>query len=856
MSAGRAGWLVGCAARPALMAAALGMAGMSAGCVRPVAVPAQFGGDLTVSGLEAPAWIERDGFGVPRLRAASEPDLYFLQGFAHAQDRFWMMEMLRRSAAGRLSEVVGRQPLSPADGVALATDTVRLDAFQRLIGFRERAGTTAGWLQRERPGSWRLLQAYADGVNAYLAHARASGELPWEFQFFNLRPEPWTPLDTLAIYRLVAWFFSHDWTRELLRWELMLEHPDDPGAVWRLFPIHDDTEYPMLTDRPRVRPFAAPDAESTRRYLRDEIEVSPDQLRQWAGQLAGSLAGIARAGRLLETGSNAFAVAGRFTASGRPLLAGDPHATLLFPSLFLDNWLSCDTIEAAGVSLAGVPGLLAGHNFQVAWTLTDSYADTQDLTLERPADAAARSTLLTVAYAAVPTLPARRVARFTARYTADGRPMLDSLLGGPSADGAPGIALRWTGFDRFDETAALNQLLKVRDAGQLESALEQFHAPAINFIYADRAGNIGVMIIGRLPRRAPGATAGGLLPAPGWKREFDWQGYRPFAENPRLQNPPHGYVISANNLPARFGALDEEVGYDFREHYRARRLRALIGAATAAGQPVRIEDAIGWQNDVEAPMAQDYAPMYAAAAEDPRIAERLRQWTQSGAPATADSAAAAIFYEAHRRALELTYRDEMSARLFEWFVSDKTVLAKFDVAMRAAPDTEAARVFDDRTTPQRETRAEILGRAVLEASRRLRETFGTGDMDRWAWGGLNRLEYVHHLGERGPLRRGLHFGVEPRPGGRDTVSYTLVPWPADGNRVAAGLRDGAVFKFVVDLDDPHGAQIVHYAGQSGRVLTRHFLDQAPLWRDVSARRYRRLTDAPVAGQVLMLRPRG
>jgi penicillin amidase len=363
------------------------------GCVAPRRIDTQTEGRIALRNPGAEGRIERDRYGVPHLIARSENDVYFLQGFAQAQDRLWVMELFRRSASGRLSEIVGNQRMTHADEMPFVESTIDFDHFHRLVGFRQLAEQTANWLRRARPESYRLLQRFSAGVNAYIAHARRHDEMPWEFRFFRFEPAPWTPADTLTIYRMLAWHFSHDWSRELLRLRLLMERPTDPGAAWQVFPFQDPTETTILDSGQATRRSAdSPTPSAISKYLRDVLEITPEPVRVtdadrfsiptdstsaypegWTPVHKSTAAQRNR--RSLDLGwelkyfpgraSNAFAVSGRLTQSGKPLLAGDPHSALVLPSIFADVWLTCDEFDAVGVSLVGLPGLLMGTTF--AW---------------------------------------------------------------------------------------------------------------------------------------------------------------------------------------------------------------------------------------------------------------------------------------------------------------------------------------------------------------------------------------------------------------------------------------------------------------------------------------------------------
>jgi penicillin G amidase len=483
-------------------AAAIGLAGRYL-LRRPLP---QDAGAIKLAGIYEPVEIIRDPWGVPHIYARNEADLFLAQGYVHAQDRLFQMDTGRRVGAGRLAEIVG-----PA---GLASDRAA-----RIFGWHRAAeAQVAGILDDDRTAT--AARAYAAGVNAFMA----AGRLPLEFSLLAYRPEPWQPYDSAAWGAVLAWGLSANWESELLRARLVeLLGAERAADFLPNFPAGYPTIVPGATVGARI-------AEGLARAYEEMLQNLP----------LGAIPATPGAG------SNNWVVAGEHTATGRPILANDPHLPPLFPTIWYENHLVGGDYQVTGFTSPGVPGVIIGHNDHIAWGITNAFPDIQDLYVERLHEedpllyefegqwrrAEERSEQIYVRGWRKPHT--ERV-----RYTHHG-PIISNLAPGASQQ----LSLRWAAHDANNHLRALLGICRAHDWPSFRQAATDWAFPSQNVVYADVAGNIGYLMPGRVPQRARGH---GVLPAPGWTGDYEWTGYIPAEELPHSFNPEAGMVVTANN---------------------------------------------------------------------------------------------------------------------------------------------------------------------------------------------------------------------------------------------------------------------------------------------------------------------
>jgi penicillin amidase len=742
-------------------------------------------GTLTVSGLEGPATIARDRFGVPRIEAGSDVDLCFAQGFCLGQDRLAQLELTRRAAAGRIAE------LSGDEGVAI-------DRAMRTLGLRRSAEREAAALGgRERA----YLEAYAAGVNAAVERAATP---PFELQLLRLRPEPWEPADSLSIGRLIALGFSTNMESELFRAELVRLVGADKAA--RLEPLY-----------PRGNP----------------VVVEPGA--PWSGDglaLAAQLARVREAiGLSAEpAGSNNWAVSGERSATGAPLLAGDPHITTSIPDVWYAIELRAPGLELRGGAMPGLPGIVIGQGPGVAWSFTNVMADVEDLYVERIREPAGGGPAeyefegewrpVEVRLEEIRVRGRSDPERLEVRETHHG-PIVTDALG---ATGDEPLALAWTALrEPFYSTLSIDAG-RMTSGAELVEGLRAYTVPPVNTVWADAGGNIGYKLAGRLPVRRGGCPD---LPKPGWTGEFEWDGYVPYEELPEIVNPPGGAIVTANNQIAADG-YPHHITSDYLDGYRAARIEELLGekGRHSLDDFERIQsDVYSMPGDVTAARLARLRPRDDLQA---RAIERLERWDRRLDP---DTVAGTIYqaFTVHlaRLTSEAAIGDAHHAERWR----SKSLLGFTE--MIASPWRFQARLLE----LWEEGDAELVGGrqwdelaldALSEALDELRSRFGA-DMDGWTWGRVHGVKFQHPMGQGDSrISRALDRLLSrrlPAGGSQETVSQIgFVPHEGDYTGHWAPS-----YRLLCDLADPARSRWQHMTGQSGHPGSEHYDDLLDDW---------------------------
>jgi penicillin amidase len=758
-------------------------------------------GALTLPGLKRAVTLTRDKDGVPYIKAESEHDAYFTLGFAHAQDRLWQMELTRRIGAGRLAEVMGWF------SEAAAERALSVDRFTRTLGLYRLAEQTVTALPEEVSAA---LGAYAGGVNAYLdTH---DGALPIEFQVLRYQPEPWRPADSLVWGRLIAMRLGGDWHAELVRAKLARAGLT-PAEIQLLWSAESTLqEIPTAPANPRLG------------------ELAPDAL----DHLLAALPEMARP----AMASNAWAISGKHTETGLPILANDPHLAFTAPGLWYLVRMEAPGFLRVGGTVPGVPFLVVGHNGKVAWGMTSTQSDTQDLFVESVDPSDPTRYLSPDGPLPFETRVERissggEVFEHTVRHTRHG-PVISDLLPRTAEAIGPNkaIALAAAGLAVDDDTvAALYRLNRAQGADQVQAALRGFHAPMQNVTFADTTGRFGMVTAGRMPVRPPGA---GFLPADGATRAGDWSGWVPPEWLPRALDPEPGFLVQANNrVRPRFGNL--EMGHGFDASYRAqrilRRLRDVDGTVVAMADI---------QMDAVSEMARDILPTLLAGADKglekdatARIALKLlRDWDGK---MDRDKPEPLIFSAWLRGVHHRLLADDLGRHAGDF--------ARIKVPVVKRILTRAPQWCNDRRTPEPETCGEIVSAALLEALSGLARQFGNTPLA-WRWGQVHIASFKHRILGDVPIIGKLFLTEVATDGGDYTVNRGAV-------RLAASVdpyrhRIGAGFRAVYDLADLDRSLFALAMGQSGNPLSRHYDDLASAWADGGHRPLGRKPAGPAA----------
>ncbi len=772
----------------------------------------QHRGTLALRGLEREVQIRRDAHGVPHIVATSDRDAYFAIGFVHAQDRLWQLELQRRIARGRLSEVLGKA-------------TIEQDIWFRTLDLERSARDAWNALGAQARAS---LEAYADGVNAFLA---TKPVLPPEFALLGVEPEPWSVHDSLAWAKMFALSQGGNYRLEVER--LLAGRLLEPARLAQLYP-----DYPLSAAAPIV-------AEVRDRAI--------EQLAELADFQYGLETDWGIGGR--HVGSNAWAVSGSAAGDGAALLANDPHLGLQIPSQWYFASLEGDRLDVHGAMLVGLPVVVFGRNASIAWGGTNLMADTQDLFLEQvdPDDRARYRT--PDGWRAFETREETIVVQqdFPAQLRNPLQPLrirVRSSRHGPLISDLFDVfeqpaALRWTALDADDTSyEAIFRLGYATDWATFQEALRLHVAPALGLVYADRAGNVGFLAAGRIPVRASGA---GLVPVPGWTDAYEWTGHVPFDAWVRRYNPDEGFVVAANH---RIVDADHPylISHDWAPPARAERIAALLAEGKGTLDVAAMQRIQGDTHSEPARRLLERLRAYVPRTERERRAHALlATWDGN---MHAESAAATVF-----NAWTRTLRHEVVADdLRGWWNERDTNRYVRGIADGLSLDTlqellDDASWCDDLTSDDRvETCDDTLGAALAGAFAELEKLEGD-DVDDWAWGELHETLYRHTPFSDVNVLRTFFERAIGSGGSPDSVN--VASYRPEQTRYVQDF--GAALRQVVALGpDTVEHHYMNSTGQSGNVVSAHYDDMVEPFRDVEYFRLDSSTDA--TAEVLTLVP--
>ncbi|MGW5420827.1 penicillin acylase family protein [Streptomyces sp. NPDC003943] len=831
-------------------------------------------GTLKLDKLSGPVEVKRDAYGVPQIYADSEADLFRAQGYVQAQDRFYEMDVRRHLTAGRLSEMFGKSQV----------DT---DAFLRTLGWRRVAQEEYDKVLS--PETKKNLQAYAEGVNAYLKD-RDPSDISVEYAALTLANdysiEPWTPVDSVAWLKAMAWDLRGNMQEEIDR-SLMASRLK-PSEIAELYP-----DYPYALHQPIVGKGAVdkitgkfdPKAEprdttgtgtgdgTATQGIQSQLSALSDSLDEIPALLGPNGSGI---------GSNSWVVSGQYTTSGKPLLANDPHLAPMLPSLWYQMGLHCRTVSAtcgydvAGYTFSGMPGVIIGHNNDIAWGFTNLGADVTDLYLEKigtdgyvvdgkTKPFTVRDETIKVAGGGDRTITIRSTEH--GPLVSDRSTELEKVgRSAPVGNAAPdrgtgyGVSLRWTALQPGKSMDAVFELNRAKDFKSFRAAAKDFEVPAQNLIYADTQGNIGYQAPGKIPVRSDAKGYDGTMPAPGWDSKYDWKGYIPFAELPYEYNPSRGYIVTANQAVIDQKKYPHLLTRDWGYGSRSQRINDLIESKTKDGGKISPDDMQTLQMDNRSEIATLLNPLLLKVdIADPQVREAqklLEGWDYKQEP---DSAAAAYFNAVWRNVLKLAFGNKLPKELrvkgecINVRVSDTTGPVDEQNKLvtecgqrdpdSAQPDGgdrwyEVVRPLlkqekshwwktpGDRLNAPTETRDQLLAQAMKDARWELTAKLGK-DVSTWSWGRLHQLNLNNQtLGTAGPgvVQQLLNRGPWNVGGGEAAVNAT--GWNAAGGYDVTWVPS---MRMVVNVGDWDKSRWINLSGASGHAFNSHYTDQTDKW---------------------------
>ncbi len=728
-----------------------------------------------------PVEILEDAAGVPHIRAASAADALYAQGLLHAEERLFQMDLNRRVSLGRLSELLGKR-------------TLETDRFIRTVGFNRAAQAALDALP---PEERLLLDAYVAGVNASID---SLDTLPPEYRILGVRPEPWTALDSLAWTKSMAWLLSASGRDDSL-WDALVAEFGPQQAGWFLPDYPDDAPVTLPGDQMRELRGSSPPA------------AAPSKVGSRSGAQADVLAAFEQLlGKHEVVGSNAWVVHGSRTATDRPILANDPHLAVSEPSIWYLVHLECPEFDAIGTSFPGLPGVVIGHNRDIAWGFTNAPVDVMDLYRERLSEDGASVQReagwepLEVVDEIISVRGGKdRVERV--RISSRG-PLVTEFFKGYDEE----VALRWTALDDDDRAlSAFFGLLQASDWDEFLEALRGFGSPPQNAVYADRSGHVGWKVPGRVPTREgfDGRGAGR-----GWVEAEAWGPYIPYAEMPQALDPQQGFIVTANNqvVPPDWVHW---MGDRFASPHRAQRILGLIeegaGRDLAGNRALQL-DVVSAQVDDVLPLLRSLEP------EDPleqSVVATLANWDGSH---DVESAAAVIYNAWLVEILELLGKDRLGELWSRWGGTHGTFLRgvfagqAWPLCLRPAGKNE----------PATSSCGELAALALTRITKDLKKRLGP-DPTLWRWGDVHGVRFGHRLSITPHLKAKLDTHREA-PGGSWTVNIGAFP-----HKSPFGQTWHASYRQIIDLSDWDNSLWVFAPGQSGVPWRAHYRDLVDPW---------------------------
>ncbi|WP_027963016.1 penicillin acylase family protein [Halalkalibacillus halophilus] len=747
-------------------------------------------GEITLDGIDEAVEVIRDEHGVPHIEANSDEDLFYAQGFVTAQDRLFQMEMARRQASGELSAVVGE--------MALETDK-----YFRTLGLRRAAEKS---LEEYDEESMQALEAYAEGVNAFITHAEDNNSYPIEFTLIGIgEMSEWTPLDSLTIGKFMAFDLGGHWERQAFNYYALNQFEEE--EAYELFPTYpegaltniQDEEYVDITSSLAKAPMPHP-----------------------------------------FNGSNNWVVSGDKTESGAPLLADDPHLGLATPSIWYQVHLKSDNYNVSGVIFAGIPGVILGHNEHVAWGVTNVGPDVQQLYLERRNESDPHQFEYDGEWVDADVI--------TETIEIDGEEPLEyevlETINGPiisefanqekNLESNTALSVKWTALDATKELAAVLQMNKSSNWEEFETSLEDFHAPAQNFVFAGDDGTIAYKANGKIPIYDQPEDA--LLPMPGWDSSYALNDYIPFDELPTVVNPEKGFVATANNKIIS-DVYPYHISHVWAQPYRYTRIHEFLDARNNLTK----EDMQDLQMDQMNLQAREFVPIFLTILEEQSLTEmeeealdELLEWEYED---NKNEAAPLVFHRLLANIEKILYEDEIPEELLSMF---KGSGQNTDEMIRAAYADEEVIWMDKNGGLEA-----VITDAYTNTIEEINDMQGS-NVNEWEWGEYHQVYFEHPLSSTFILDRFFNK-QDPVPVGGSNVTVMAASFREDGI-----VDHGASWRFVTDLQDLKSASHIVGPGQSGHYRSEWYDDQIIDWVEGN---YHQTSMDEYEGSELILQPR-
>ncbi|MFI5237210.1 MAG: penicillin acylase family protein [Ignavibacteriales bacterium] len=751
-------------------------------------------GELKAPSLKSEVKIYSDSLAVPYIFADNDEDAAFTLGYLHARERMFSMDMIRRAGEGRLSEIFG-------------VETLPFDKMFRTVGLSRTAKMIK---DKMNPEALKLLEAYSRGVNYYLEEKK--NEYPVEFDVLGYQPEGWKSEHSIIVIRMMAWELNLGWWTDLAFTELVQK-------------LGEEKVKEILPGYPENAPIIIPTDIKKFAQINPNFIETDKAFRKFIGMTGTHL------------GSNNWVVNSQMSASGKPIIANDPHLAYRAPGIWYAAVIKSPNWNAAGVTLPGVPGIVIGKNDNISWTLTSIMTDETDFYFETLDSTRTKYLLdgnwkdLTIVEDTIETRDGIREP-IEIKYTHRG-PIISNIhpynfIFNNDESTYPSISMRWLGNEFSDEMDAFLKINKANNWGEFKSAVEKFNIPGQNFVYADNDGNIGYAFGGALPIRNDNTTT---FVFDGSTSKSDWKGFVPRNELPYLFNPTQNYIATANN----------KVMKDFKYHItnlwepssRIERITELLQSKSKHS----IEDYMNYQDDIFSSYAKSIVPYILFAFQDAEVKDEnlaqslklLREWNFE---MDKYQQAPAVFLTFFDKLMKNIYLDEMGDDLFNQYVFLANVPYRNILELLQNPFSVW---YNDVKKNERKTRDDVIRESMNDALDELESKLGK-DVKDWQWGRLHTVTFKHAFsGASGLLDGVINIGPYEISGDGTTIFNTEYAFSESIEKYPLFRHEpfdcelGPSMRFIYDFSKPDEFYLILTTGQSGNIFSDHYKDQAELF---------------------------
>ena len=756
-------------------------------------------GTLSVPGLKNKVEIYYDSLAVPYIFASNDEDAAFALGYVHAQERMFTMDIVRRAGEGRLSEVFGKE-------------TLPFDKMFRTIDIKETAEMIK---QKMNPRALKILGAYSNGVNYYIK--KYKGKYTFEFDLLGYQPEEWTPENSLIVVRMMGWELNLSWWTDITFTELVQK-------------LGGDKVKDILPGYPENSPTIIPE------HIKKYADVNPffietdKAFRKFLGFIGTHI------------GSNNWVINDSLSASGKPIIANDPHLAFSAPGKWYVAVIKSPDWNSSGVTLPGVPGVVIGKNKNISWVLTNIMTDDCDFYFEK-LDSSGTKYLVdgkwhdlkimndTIYVKGEEPVPITIKKTYRGPIISDIHPF--NFVYNKSGTTYPAISMRWLGNDFSDETEALVEINKASNWDEFKRAVKKFNIPGQNFVYSDNKGNIGYLFGGAIPLRGNNPTKGNntTFVFDGTNSKYDWSGVLDKNKLPELFNPIQNYIASANNKTVK--DFDYHITNLWEPPSRIERIVELLTSKDKHSD----QDFMKYQMDIVSPYAKELVGYILQAFKNITVTDKnlksslelLNDWDFK---LSKFSQTPTIYLTTFKFLLENTYEDEMANDLFNQYVFMANVPYRNILELLQKPSSIW---WDDVTTHQKETRNEIIRRSLSNALTFLEENVSK-DIKDWQWGNLHKVRFKHMFsGNFSLLDELIDIGPFEIGGDGTTIfntEYSFSESIKNIPRFKHGLFEnnlGPSMRYIFDFNKPDEFYLILTTGQSGNVMSDHYRDQSLMW---------------------------